>query len=902
MPSWPSRLLSAGSSSPNSAPQVHIGPAAHEAPLRTPTTPLDFSNTPLHGVPILESVPAASSAPNVSPTRRPLRHGRSISHPFPALFGSAKRNEKIVGPPRIEIDFDPEDDEFETGKERSHTYTHRGTAQSIDNKLVAGRCATCDSTVRWPHHLEVYRCTVCLMINDLKSSRDPSTTSNSNTAKKTELVPSMRIARKGVLPDQRLELLYAKHINIVLPLSLDRTRKLIAECLTSYLKKVLNGSEYENSAVTSARPNERNRSASAPSKHSNDEQWSEPNREADSIFPDSPEILVDTNTCGQLLEHYTHEASTLVDPHTPVYLGVSDSTVGPAPSRAPPSPPLQNHGAPYLAQAANGVDVNAAKYIFRPLETYLAACLVDCECLNASFSATKTPHPVRAASEASLLTGKPRRTGIIKDSHPTLSGLDAKTILIGNIAENGMWWTGDRSRTQRKDANRFDHFKETRDRRTPRIDWASLHDWYDAIYSCGSSWKTQWTELDVESDLKSKFLTYLQEQHIEEMLAQARYHVQRTFLKTIENLLRRPGRPLKCPDDTRFLFILLANPLLYPQHGSTHSRFPCDKVTRLSSKQRNEETSVIGSSAHRMRSAKTDNGQGGSATGQHSGILKRILGLVAHLPNECHQVFISWFRRFPEAQFRELVELVGGFVSYRLNRQSSRVRNNSRDLIGGLVPSISGLGAGTSAYLHATLGPDGSSKTPEAKDKTVAYSEDWQIKAAAKVMSLLFSANNNGRSQGTIDHAKAASSSSVQETAIAARQRALRHAQMLPTSVFYNTLLDYADLIADFESWESKQGKFSFCQYPMFLSIWAKIHIMEYDARRQMEAKARDAFFNSILSRKVINQYLVLKVRRDCLVDDSLRGVSEVVGTGQEEIKKGLRIEFIGEEGVDAGG
>ena len=67
---------------------------------------------------------------------------------------------------------------------------------------------------------------------------------------------------------------------------------------------------------------------------------------------------------------------------------------------------------------------------------------------------------------------------------------------------------------------------------------------------------------------------------------------------------------------------------------------------------------------------------------------------------------------------------------------------------------------------------------------------------------------------------------------------------------------------------------------------------MEHDARRQME----------IMNRKAVSQYLVLKVRRGCLVEDSLRSVSEVVGTGQEDIKKGLRIEFASEEGVDAGG
>jgi len=38
------------------------------------------------------------------------------------------------------------------------------------------------------------------------------------------------------------------------------------------------------------------------------------------------------------------------------------------------------------------------------------------------------------------------------------------------------------------------------------------------------------------------------------------------------------------------------------------------------------------------------------------------------------------------------------------------------------------------------------------------------------------------------------------------------------------------------------------------------------------------------------------------LVDDSLKAVSEVIGSGSEDIKKGLRIVFKGEEGLDAGG
>jgi E3 ubiquitin-protein ligase HECTD2 len=125
---------------------------------------------------------------------------------------------------------------------------------------------------------------------------------------------------------------------------------------------------------------------------------------------------------------------------------------------------------------------------------------------------------------------------------------------------------------------------------------------------------------------------------------------------------------------------------------------------------------------------------------------------------------------------------------------------------------------------------------------------------------------------------------------------------VVATSDFYNSLIDNIDLVADFEAWEAKRGKFAFCQYPFLLSISAKIKILEHEARRQMLSKARDAFFDSIMTRKNVNQFLVLDVRRDCLVEDSLKAVSEIVGSGSEDIQKRLRIVFAGEEGVDHGG
>lgn len=78
----------------------------------------------------------------------------------------------------------------------------------------------------------------------------------------------------------------------------------------------------------------------------------------------------------------------------------------------------------------------------------------------------------------------------------------------------------------------------------------------------------------------------------------------------------------------------------------------------------------------------------------------------------------------------------------------------------------------------------------------------------------------------------------------------------------------------------------------------AKMNIMEYDARRQMEIKAREAFFTTVFQKRVVAPHLLLKVRRDCIIEDSLTQIS----SNEMDVKKGLRIEFVGEDGVDAGG
>ena len=53
-----------------------------------------------------------------------------------------------------------------------------------------------------------------------------------------------------------------------------------------------------------------------------------------------------------------------------------------------------------------------------------------------------------------------------------------------------------------------------------------------------------------------------------------------------------------------------------------------------------------------------------------------------------------------------------------------------------------------------------------------------------------------------------------------------------------------------------------------------------------------------LFQKRAVPSHLLLKVRRECIIEDSLTQIS----SNEMDVKKGLRIEFVGEDGVDAGG
>ncbi|GFP54122.1 probable E3 ubiquitin-protein ligase mug30 [Trichoderma asperellum] len=413
--------------------------------------------------------------------------------------------------------------------------------------------------------------------------------------------------------------------------------------------------------------------------------------------------------------------------------------------------------------------------------------------------------------------------------------LDPKLLLLGDVAENGLWWTGQDTLAPKKPPTKEEPAHIHRPpplTKSPQLNWTDIDEWYSIVNNAAEGWFTIFEE--VSGDLSLGQLAEQELLAIEQDVLKGQAHLQRVLLKVTENLLKRPGRPIKDPMDLRFLLIAMENPSLYAENENFHG--------------------------------------------------------VLQLENQ----MVTWLARYHAPRFIKVKELVSGFLTYRMIRQSEKKQaDQSVDLTAGLIPQMQS-GRHGGASLHDAIGGPRPTKKPKEPIKKISYSDDWQIKAASRVLSLLFSANNvlptrrgeDAHPNGTV---------TWNGTGRVA-------GYFLPPTDFYNSMIDYADLVEDFESWESRRSKFSFCQYPFLLSIWAKTHILEHDARRQMQSKARDAFFDSIMTRRNINQYLFLDVRRDCLVDDSLTAVSSVIGSGGEDLKKGLRISFQGEEGIDAGG
>lgn len=126
-----------------------------------------------------------------------------------------------------------------------------------------------------------------------------------------------------------------------------------------------------------------------------------------------------------------------------------------------------------------------------------------------------------------------------------------------------------------------------------------------------------------------------------------------------------------------------------------------------------------------------------------------------------------------------------------------------------------------------------------------------------------------------------------------------QNARRVPFTEFYNTALN--EMVRpekDFELWRRGAGAFSFCNHPFVLNPATKARVMQLDAAAQMESELQAAVVNLLYSGQQSTPFLVLVVRRDHIVQDTL---DQIAGK-KWDLKKKLKVKFQGEEGIDAGG
>lgn len=119
---------------------------------------------------------SSSSDSDYQPTRtqRPARHGRSLSHPFPSLFSSKKKKRQNSTSGGGASDSDSANDGrlAANSKPRPQANGYRDGMATGNKDFATGNCMACGSLVRWPKDLKVFKCTICLTINDLQIKSD----------------------------------------------------------------------------------------------------------------------------------------------------------------------------------------------------------------------------------------------------------------------------------------------------------------------------------------------------------------------------------------------------------------------------------------------------------------------------------------------------------------------------------------------------------------------------------------------------------------------------------------------------------------------------------------------------------------------------------------------------------
>ncbi|GBG62284.1 hypothetical protein CBR_g29892 [Chara braunii] len=118
-------------------------------------------------------------------------------------------------------------------------------------------------------------------------------------------------------------------------------------------------------------------------------------------------------------------------------------------------------------------------------------------------------------------------------------------------------------------------------------------------------------------------------------------------------------------------------------------------------------------------------------------------------------------------------------------------------------------------------------------------------------------------------------------------------------TIFYNDAVnnDEFNIKEDFRRFKHPERyNFSFCKYPFIYDPSSKSRLLQMESEETMNEEFEGAILQSIFVEATC-PYLVLTVRRSHLIQDTLEQIQD-----STDLKKKLKVKFLGEEGVDEGG
>jgi E3 ubiquitin-protein ligase HECTD2 len=509
---------------------------------------------------------------------------------------------------------------------------------------------------------------------------------------------------------------------------------------------------------------------------------------------------------------------------------------------------------------------------FQSLFDYLSQSLKRPN-LNISFSTIRGHHHGRSAGDPnSRNANKGSQDTRSSTPPPQISQMDHKDLMIGDVYDVASSLVTEQSSPSKRHVSKPDPLAlKLVSQGSPHIDWRNLARWYETVLTIGLTKKDllQGNDVGDSSEKSSKSQSLKRTQILEDL-----GHVVRgQLLDLAENLLVIPQQAPSEPQDIRYLLILLANPLLISSKD-----YPVRNTRRVTVHSPHDSSPPN----HRQGSPS----RGGQRSYNHSKkyrVLSLLLGVIANLPSDCHTFIIQWLSRYPEDIFRKHVDMLLAFVNERVSIRGLTQKSSRKSL-----KSSTYHGVPTSQMFDDVLKSD----IIHMKDMSM---DDWQLRSACKVLQLFVRAN---------DIFQVKSGMTRLQASFTTRRRPVVK-QLIPTEYFYVSQLDSEDKLdapQDFDDWEKKETGFQITQYPFLLTLGTKMRILEADGRKKMASKARQEFFDSIMRHTSVDKFFHLKVRRTCIIEDSLQRISEAISSSEGEAKKALKVHFEGEEGIDAGG